>query len=209
MPTSPISQSWRRAGDCGHRARDGRGVASAASLNRRRKLWFFFQAEDGIRDIGVTGVQTCALPILEVRPSDDGRRPGAEVARAGRGGPVLLPVCPGGVGRTRGTTGRGAGGAVRLRVTGPAGVPPGGAGILRAGARKRGGPALHPTASACLTSRVGAAGELDRVAPRWLPEGRRPRTSSHRSTVPSATPWSPALRTAGGPHQDPGAGPGG
>src|SRR3712207_7548579 len=24
---------------------------------------FFFQAEDGIRDIGVTGVQTCALPI--------------------------------------------------------------------------------------------------------------------------------------------------
>src|ERR1035437_7051325 len=24
----------------------------------------FFQAEDGIRDIGVTGVQTCALPIL-------------------------------------------------------------------------------------------------------------------------------------------------
>src|SRR5215203_3717371 len=27
-------------------------------------LVFFFQAEDGIRDIGVTGVQTCALPIL-------------------------------------------------------------------------------------------------------------------------------------------------
>src|SRR3712207_9459666 len=26
-------------------------------------LVFFFQAEDGIRDIGVTGVQTCALPI--------------------------------------------------------------------------------------------------------------------------------------------------
>src|SRR5882757_4110631 len=24
---------------------------------------FFFQADDGIRDIGVTGVQTCALPI--------------------------------------------------------------------------------------------------------------------------------------------------
>src|SRR3712207_8945833 len=24
---------------------------------------FFLQAEDGIRDIGVTGVQTCALPI--------------------------------------------------------------------------------------------------------------------------------------------------
>src|SRR3712207_7553956 len=27
-------------------------------------VFFFFQAEDGIRDIGVTGVQTCALPIL-------------------------------------------------------------------------------------------------------------------------------------------------
>src|ERR1035437_9030519 len=26
---------------------------------------FFFQAEDGIRDIGVTGVQTCALPIYQ------------------------------------------------------------------------------------------------------------------------------------------------
>src|SRR5207248_8216365 len=28
------------------------------------KLLFFFQAEDGIRDRTVTGVQTCALPIL-------------------------------------------------------------------------------------------------------------------------------------------------
>src|SRR3712207_4255114 len=28
---------------------------------------FFFQAEDGIRDIGVTGVQTCALPICLVK----------------------------------------------------------------------------------------------------------------------------------------------
>src|SRR3989449_7008734 len=31
---------------------------------------FFFQAEDGIRDVAVTGVQTCALPIyLEVKNS--------------------------------------------------------------------------------------------------------------------------------------------
>src|SRR2546430_2515423 len=28
-----------------------------------RCLFFFFQAEDGIRDLTVTGVQTCALPI--------------------------------------------------------------------------------------------------------------------------------------------------
>src|SRR2546430_4348424 len=29
-------------------------------------LFFFFQAEDGIRDLTVTGVQTCALPIFLV-----------------------------------------------------------------------------------------------------------------------------------------------
>src|SRR6266446_3066808 len=29
--------------------------------------FFFFQAEDGIRDYKVTGVQTCALPISRVR----------------------------------------------------------------------------------------------------------------------------------------------
>src|SRR5689334_23650034 len=31
---------------------------------------FFFQAEDGIRDGTVTGVQTCALPILPVGPGE-------------------------------------------------------------------------------------------------------------------------------------------
>ena len=29
------------------------------------EFFFFFQAEDGIRDHCVTGVQTCALPIYE------------------------------------------------------------------------------------------------------------------------------------------------
>src|SRR5207245_4075672 len=29
------------------------------------RTYFFFQAEDGIRDATVTGVQTCALPIYE------------------------------------------------------------------------------------------------------------------------------------------------
>src|SRR2546430_14120300 len=33
-----------------------------------RFLFFFFQAEDGIRDLTVTGVQTCALPIWARRP---------------------------------------------------------------------------------------------------------------------------------------------
>src|SRR5256885_2492437 len=37
-------------------------------------LFFFFQAEDGIRDYKVTGVQTCALPICRVsRPPNIGQ----------------------------------------------------------------------------------------------------------------------------------------
>src|SRR2546429_7350646 len=40
---------------------------------------FFFQAEDGIRDVAVTGVQTCALPISRGHASSSirqaGRRP--------------------------------------------------------------------------------------------------------------------------------------
>src|SRR5256884_4534782 len=33
-------------------------------MDDRLRRFFFFQAEDGIRDVAVTGVQTCALPIL-------------------------------------------------------------------------------------------------------------------------------------------------
>src|SRR3712207_9566021 len=66
-------------------------------------LIFFFQAEDGIRDIGVTGVQTCALPIsapvrelLEsVRdrplPEGDGGVPGG-IANVTRGEGVVRGV---------------------------------------------------------------------------------------------------------------------
>src|SRR5256885_5482835 len=32
----------------------------------KKHIFFFFQAEDGIRDYKVTGVQTCALPIFDV-----------------------------------------------------------------------------------------------------------------------------------------------
>src|SRR6266702_7359396 len=47
-------------------------------------LFFFFQAEDGIRDGHVTGVQTCALPIYDgdvrsagrLRVAEDGVRAG-------------------------------------------------------------------------------------------------------------------------------------
>src|SRR5205807_7116054 len=37
---------------------------------------FFFQAEDGIRDYKVTGVQTCALPICEGLAQESARLPG-------------------------------------------------------------------------------------------------------------------------------------
>src|SRR5256886_16907266 len=36
--------------------------------------FFFFQAEDGIRDLTVTGVQTCALPISMTLPARHGLR---------------------------------------------------------------------------------------------------------------------------------------
>src|SRR5215203_6404145 len=52
--------------------------ASRASMSRRvfcpSPLLFFFQAEGGIRAIGVTGVQTCALPIST--PSEGCTSPG-------------------------------------------------------------------------------------------------------------------------------------
>src|SRR2546430_7711899 len=38
-------------------------VPVSASLARSVPTLFFFQAEDGIRDLTVTGVRTCALPI--------------------------------------------------------------------------------------------------------------------------------------------------
>src|SRR5690348_2315064 len=49
--------------------------------------YFFFQAEDGIRDGRVTGVQTCALPIVAWRGGDRpaaGRPGGPQHVAAGR-----------------------------------------------------------------------------------------------------------------------------
>src|SRR5437773_7119731 len=65
-------------------------------------FFFFFQAEDGIRDRDVTGVQTCALPICHLAPPrrdgptperrhrpragrSPGRRPRLRARRAGGG----------------------------------------------------------------------------------------------------------------------------
>src|SRR5207248_8401844 len=47
---------------------DGAGVPVSSTPRDAQETvldsFFFFQAEDGIRDRTVTGVQTCALPIL-------------------------------------------------------------------------------------------------------------------------------------------------
>src|SRR2546429_6374763 len=67
-----------------------------AALDGASSCLFFFQAEDGIRDVAVTGVQTCALPIClfigrsanaQKRPSPRGAgsiRRVAETAAASR-----------------------------------------------------------------------------------------------------------------------------
>src|SRR5690606_39960733 len=53
-------------------------------------LCFFFQAEDGIRDFHVTGVQTCALPILQ-RGAEGGVRRGPPLPLRRRRG-VRVPL---------------------------------------------------------------------------------------------------------------------
>src|SRR5438034_2663844 len=46
-------------------------------------IFFFFQAEDGIRDHCVTGVQTCALPIFHRRDAPRFSPPSALEKRGG------------------------------------------------------------------------------------------------------------------------------
>src|SRR5256885_3730232 len=75
-------------------------------LDTMRNLFFFFQAEDGIRDYKVTGVQTCALPIfdtelggkMEPRASRPAARLQAIRTLSAAGVPVgvmVAPVIPG------------------------------------------------------------------------------------------------------------------
>src|SRR2546427_2967513 len=50
----------------------------------RVRFFFFFQAEDGIRDLTVTGVQTCALPIWR-----ESRAPACSAAGAAESRPAV------------------------------------------------------------------------------------------------------------------------
>src|SRR2546426_7359835 len=67
-------------------------------------LHFFFQAEDGIRDYKVTGVQTCALPISTVVAS---RKSPEEIITAptnARSGDAVIPAATSGIPRIMQTT---------------------------------------------------------------------------------------------------------
>src|SRR5216684_7137311 len=64
----PSSASWSIAERHGAPLSVGPALShdwklSVYSQSSSTPLVFFFQAEDGIRDVAVTGVQTCALPI--------------------------------------------------------------------------------------------------------------------------------------------------
>src|SRR4051794_41382382 len=59
--------------------------------SQRLCIFFFFQAEDGIRDGRVTGVQTCALPIF--KPSAGGGGKGMRMVRTPRELESVLKVC--------------------------------------------------------------------------------------------------------------------
>src|SRR6266702_5661253 len=53
---------------------------------------FFFQAEDGIRDGHVTGVQTCALPIWQTVKELDKQYMAVQLARIGIPGPKAIGI---------------------------------------------------------------------------------------------------------------------
>src|SRR5204863_7162281 len=117
-------------------------------------FFFFFQAEDGIRDLYVTGVQTCALPIsrvsvpgLEGRPP--GRGPGVPVRKLAR---RALHHRPSPSGDERLARGR----RLRARLQTRAGR--GGAG-REAGARRGGGAPRVPPVPLC--ARGTARGLVD------------------------------------------------
>src|SRR2546422_9335766 len=132
-------------------------------------VFFFFQAEDGIRDVAVTGVQTCALPISALgswgtraascftmrcgSPTTRRRLPRAAGSwRRRSGSPARLGVRgargAGGVtSRTTRTTNRGGGSVTHegvLRAAGGGGSGRGGGGGGGGGAAARGRPGVAP-----------------------------------------------------------------
>src|SRR2546430_1539325 len=83
---SQVGDESRTADDCGTHADNMETRARFTIARWDRVMLFFFQAEDGIRDLTVTGVQTCALPIWCCWRSA-ARRCSAASAPAGRSRP--------------------------------------------------------------------------------------------------------------------------
>src|SRR5256885_16338434 len=94
--------------------------SSHSSKDMYSLFFFFFQAEDGIRDYKVTGVQTCALPILRLlagagpgpsaadpwrraarHPDDPGHAGRRDPLRGRAGGPPAAAHGPDGGGAAR------------------------------------------------------------------------------------------------------------
>src|SRR2546430_11675037 len=65
---------------------------SSEGLPRCRVVCFFFQAEDGIRDLTVTGVQTCALPILNISNAGPGDATGVSFTDTIDPNTTLVPL---------------------------------------------------------------------------------------------------------------------
>src|SRR3712207_4285236 len=137
-------------------------------------FFFFFQAEDGIRDIGVTGVQTCALPICRP-PRSRGGRPAA----CGDGTP--------------GRAGAGSARPPRTRHGGPGGRRPSPRSRCRrdSGRRRRGGRRGSPRRRGRTRRRGGRA-----APPCGCPVRRRGRAAAGRPpSVSSSAPRRPCPRT--------------
>src|SRR2546422_127663 len=129
-------------------------------------LIFFFQAEDGIRDVAVTGVQTCALPISLALPHGAGRAGRADHPRHRGGRPPARD----------GAGGRAAGGVRHARDRGAVDLPLGGGAeggergargaedrCIAVGRARRGGARAAPLRGA------GAAGAAHRARAGPLP----------------------------------------
>src|SRR5690606_39849875 len=119
-----------------------------------------FQAEDGIRDFHVTGVQTCALPILRRAAGDSGT---SASAAAGARRTATASAAPAGSGTAARTSHRGgavraddARGAQRAAAAGERALRVRSFGSLRRGPRD------PPEERA-----VAAAVDLDADHPRW------------------------------------------
>src|SRR2546421_7324661 len=170
---------------------ESRSVLAATLL----LLWFFFfQAEDGIRDLIVTGVQTCALPISR-RAARKHHRLGARLGRDGGGGGGGATRAVARVHRLR---------RDRVRFHGAAGLP-GAARVRVRAASVRGTAGLaRPSAHGRVVSRLRARQGRPPVA--WetagaLPAGRaapaRRRPGDHRAPGRTRSTPGPAAARSG------------